>query len=161
MDSQKLQSLFKTILFLTALAALAYYFNKPTAPEQPATRVEERIPDNREEHRANRKDSRTTHVALDSRVGFASKQKLTQHYQKHGAEFGEISLEEYLRIAQTLRDRPTSGDLLEHRRADGIATRYEKSTGTFIAFNPDKTIRTCFKPNDGEAYFDRQKNRPY
>ena len=39
-------------------------------------------------------------------VGFRSAERLDEHYRKHGREFGSISREEYLRLAQTLRDRP-------------------------------------------------------
>ncbi|MEO7041884.1 MAG: hypothetical protein ABI035_06470, partial [Gemmatimonadaceae bacterium] len=63
---------------------------------------------------------------------------------------------EYLREAQTLRDEPAGGNVLEIRRPDGTVSRYDRATGAFIAFNADGTIRTFFKPNNGEAYFRRQ-----
>ncbi|MGE5843584.1 MAG: hypothetical protein ACM32K_01670, partial [Syntrophaceae bacterium] len=37
-------------------------------------------------------------------VGFASRQKMVDHYRKHGREFGTITMEQYLRKAQELRD---------------------------------------------------------
>jgi hypothetical protein len=43
-------------------------------------------------------------------IGFSSHQKLVEHYQKHGREFGSISMEAYLRKAQDLRDRPAGGE---------------------------------------------------
>ena len=94
-----------------------------------------------------------------SNIGFASRQKLAEHYEKHGAEFGSISIDEYLHQAQAMRDRPVGGDLLEFTRADGVTTRFDRKTGSFIAFNSDGTIRTFFKPNDGERYFLRQRDR--
>jgi hypothetical protein len=99
-------------------------------------------------------------VARDpSSVGFRSRALLVEHYRKHGAAFGRITQAEYLRRAQGLRDRPPSDDVLEARRADGVVTRFERSTGAFIAFNRDLTIRTFFRPSDGEAYFRRQARR--
>lgn len=92
-------------------------------------------------------------------VGFASRQKWIDHYQKHGREFGSISKEQYLLKAQELRDRPAGGDILEHVRRDGVTTRFDRATGDFIAFNADGVIRTYFRPNDGEAYFRRQALR--
>ena len=92
-------------------------------------------------------------------VGFASRQKLLDHYQKHGGEFGNVSMDEYLRAAQTLRDQALGGSIVEAVRTDGVVTRFDRDTGTFIAFNRDGIIRTCFKPNDGEAYFRRQLKR--
>jgi len=94
-----------------------------------------------------------------SDIGFASKQKLQEHYEKHGSEFGAISLADYLRQAQLLRDRPVGGSILEIKRDDGAVTRFDRATGAFLAFNRDLTIRTFFKPNDGERYFLRQANR--
>jgi hypothetical protein len=92
-------------------------------------------------------------------IGFASRQKLIEHYEKHGREFGAITQAEYLRQAQSLRDRAAGGEVLEIVRADGVITRFDRATGAFLAFNPNATIRTYFKPNDGEAYFRRQSKR--
>jgi pyocin large subunit-like protein len=89
-------------------------------------------------------------------IGFHSRQHLAEHYEKHGREFGGVSMDEYLRLAQTLRDRPAGGDVLEFARADGATTRYDRASGAFISFDSDLQIRTFFKPNDGEAYFRRQ-----
>jgi pyocin large subunit-like protein len=97
--------------------------------------------------------------AIHPEIGFATRGKLLEHYEKHGAEFGSLSQEEYLRQAQILRDSPAGGDILEAARADGVITRFDRMTGAFIAFNPDLTIRTYFKPNDGERYFRRQSKR--
>jgi pyocin large subunit-like protein len=97
--------------------------------------------------------------AVRADIGFATRRKFLDHYEKHGAEFGLISLEEYLRQAQILRDSAAGGDILEAVRADGVITRFDRKTGAFIAFNPDLIIRTYFKPNDGERYFRRQSKR--
>ncbi len=92
-------------------------------------------------------------------IGFATGQKLSEHYRKHGKEFGRISKDQYLRRAQELRDRPSGDDILEAVRKDGVITRFDRKTGAFLAFNPDGTIRTFFRPNDGERYFRRQARR--
>jgi len=98
-------------------------------------------------------------TAIRAEIGFATRRKFLDHYDKHGAEFGSISREEYLRQAQALRDSPAGGDILETVRADGVITRFDRKTGAFLAFNSDLTIRTYFKPNDGERYFRRQSKR--
>jgi pyocin large subunit-like protein len=98
-------------------------------------------------------------TAIRAEIGFATERKFLDHYEKHGAEFGSISREEYLRQAQILRDSPAGGDILEAVRADGVITRFDRKTGAFLAFNPDLIIRTYFKPNDGERYFRRQIKR--
>ncbi len=68
-------------------------------------------------------------------------------------------MEAYLIAAQALRDAPVDGSVLEVRRPDGVSTRFDRATGGFLAFNRDGTIRTFFRPNDGEAYFRRQASR--
>ncbi|NOT60861.1 MAG: hypothetical protein HOP19_11635 [Acidobacteria bacterium] len=92
-------------------------------------------------------------------IGFASRQKWLDHFDKHGREFGNVTAEEYLRQAQTLRDRTAGGDLLESVRRDRTVTRFDQQSGAFLAFNDDLTIRTYFKPNDGANYFWRQSKR--
>ncbi len=94
-------------------------------------------------------------------VGFRDRQHLTEHFQKHGSEFGRITIEEYLREAQTLRDRPAGGDILESVRADGVVTRFDRGSGAFLAVDRSGVIRTFFRPNDGEAYYQRQLKRGY
>lgn len=92
-------------------------------------------------------------------IGFRSRQRLDDHFAKHGAEFGMISRAEYLRQAQALRDAPVGESVLEIRRGDGTVSRFDKSSGAFLAFDDDGIIRTYFKPNDGERYFRRQARR--
>jgi pyocin large subunit-like protein len=91
--------------------------------------------------------------------GFRSKAQFNEHYQKHGAEFGSISQQEYLRLAQALRDAPAGGQIVQKVRADGVISKFDKGHGYFGAYNPDRTIRTFFIPNDGESYFRRQARR--
>lgn len=88
--------------------------------------------------------------------GFRSRAQLEEHFAKHGAEFGHISEAEYLRLAQGLRDAPVGGPILEARRPNGQFSRFDRRKGYFGAYNPDRTIRTFFIPNNGERYFRRQ-----
>lgn len=99
----------------------------------------------------------TTEVATG--IGFRNLDRLEEHYRKHGQEFGDITQAEYLRRAQQLRDAPVGGSVLELRRADGVITRFDRESGAFIAFDPDRIIRTFFRPNAGERYFRRQAAR--
>ncbi|HLG99245.1 MAG TPA: hypothetical protein VKX49_23240 [Bryobacteraceae bacterium] len=93
--------------------------------------------------------------------GFRSRAELDEHYQKHGSEFGHISEQEYLRLAQALRDAPARGPILEARRNDGEFSRFDRQHGYFGAYNRDGSIRTFFIPNDGERYFWRQARRSH
>lgn len=92
-------------------------------------------------------------------IGFANERRLEEHYDKHGDEFGRITKQDYLRQAQLLRDAQVGGPVLQTVRSDGVTTRFDRQTGAFVAFNPNGTIRTFFKPNDGERYYRRQAER--
>ncbi|MCA8954315.1 MAG: hypothetical protein KDE27_32705, partial [Planctomycetes bacterium] len=94
-----------------------------------------------------------------SDTGFTSARSLAQHFEKHGHEFEVKTAAEYLAIAQRLRDAPLGGDVIEATRDDGVVTRFDRDSGAFVAFNADRTIRTLFKPDDGERYFVRQSKR--
>lgn len=94
-------------------------------------------------------------------IGFRSRHYLDEHFSKHGGEFRGMTKAQYLLAAQTLRDSPVGGDIEEIVRSDGAASRFDRSSGAFIAFNRDGTIRTFFKPNDGERYFRRQAQRSH
>lgn len=103
----------------------------------------------------------TPGTLVQTAIGFRSSNNLDEHFAKHGAEFRGMSKSRYLLAAQTLRDSPVGGDIEEIVRADGVASRFDKASGAFIAFNRDGTIRTFFKPNDGESYFRRQAQRSH
>jgi len=89
-------------------------------------------------------------------IGFRRPEFLTEHFLKHGAELNARDEAAYLTMAQELRDRPAGGLILEARRRDGVITRFDRASGAFLAFNSDLTIRTFFRPSDGEEYFRRQ-----
>jgi pyocin large subunit-like protein len=91
--------------------------------------------------------------------GFRSRRQFEEHFQKHGAEFGSITAQEYLRLAQGLRDASVGGSILQAVRADGVVSKFDKTHSYFGAYDPDGTIRTFFIPNDGERYFRRQSRR--
>jgi pyocin large subunit-like protein len=103
--------------------------------------------------------SAATANARNGSPGFASRQRLVEHFEKHGREFPGLTIQTYLAAAQRLRDRPVDATVLEVRRADGVITRFDRTSGAFLAVNRDRTIRTYFRPNDGEAYFRRQASR--
>lgn len=100
-------------------------------------------------------------VEIRTGIGFRARKNLDDHFAKHGGEFRGLSKQQYLFAAQTLRDRPVGGDVEEIVRSDGTASRFDRASGAFLAFNRDGTIRTFFKPNDGERYFRRQAQRSH
>jgi hypothetical protein len=100
-------------------------------------------------------------VIVGTGIGFRSRKQFDEHFAKHGREFGAVSQLEYLYEAQQLRDAPVGGDVEEIVRSDGSSSRFDRKSGAFLAFNSDGTIRTFFKPNNGESYFRRQAERSH
>ena len=91
----------------------------------------------------------TALLLLASGPGFRSRKQFEEHFAKHGREFGNVTPDQYLLLAQELRDAPAGGPILEIAKPDGVITRFDKRSGAFGAYNRDRTIRTFFKPNDG------------
>jgi len=142
-------------LLLAVLAAIFY----PQLLEADASAKPAAPPAQSQPHAGGEAAAKTP-AASTSRVGFTSRGSLQSHFDKHGAAFGRITIDEYLVLAQRLRDAPLSADVLENvRDSDGVVTRFDRKGGGFVAFHDDQTIRTFFRPNDGEAYFRRQGAR--
>jgi chromosome segregation ATPase len=93
------------------------------------------------------------------RPGFSSAALLEQHYLKHRSEFGDISKEEYLELAEALRDAPATPDIRSDRRKNGDIARFDTRTGCFGLFKPSGEIRTFFIPHAGERYYERQREQ--
>ena len=90
---------------------------------------------------------------------FASEQVFQKHYDKHRHEFGEISMQSYLKLANALADAPLSDDIVQLIRSDGSISKYCFSTNEFVVVTADGNIRTYFKPETKEAYWDEELNR--
>jgi hypothetical protein len=97
----------------------------------------------------------TSALAIAGGPGFRTHHLLEEHYAKHGHEFGNVTQEEYLRMAQQLRDSRPGKNILEAKRANGAA-KFDKRYGWFVSYDSDGTIRTFFIPNTGIRYFERQ-----
>ena len=90
---------------------------------------------------------------------FASEQIFQKHYNKHAKEFGKISAQEYLERANVFADTPLSDDVVQLVRSDGSISKYFFSTNEFVVVTSDGKIRTYFKPETKEAYWDEELNR--
>lgn len=89
-------------------------------------------------------------------VGFSSPAVLAEQFAVHGAGFGDVDASRYLELAKALRDAPLGMGVVELSHTDGSTSRFDRKSGAFVAFAADGTIRTFFRPNDGEVYFQRQ-----
>lgn len=86
---------------------------------------------------------------------FRSKKLYEDHYKKHGKEFGSITKEEYLSMANDLINS-TSASVLHKTSKDGDYLYFDQDTGYFLVLSEDGYIRTFFIPDRGKAYYDKQ-----
>ncbi len=96
-------------------------------------------------------------VEFKSDLQFRSQDRFEEHFEKHvikQQEFGDISKEEYLRLAQELMDNPSEDVLTKQDGEDTLY--YDPQTNSFGVKSGDGYIRTFFKPSDGIQYFERQ-----
>ncbi len=90
---------------------------------------------------------------------FRNNDRFEEHYQKHvidQQEFGDITREEYMTLAQALVDTP-GPKVQTKQNSDGDTLYYDADTNSFAVVSPDGFIRTFFKPSAGQSYYDRQK----
>jgi hypothetical protein len=83
---------------------------------------------------------------------------LADHFDRHGADFGARSADDYARLARNFGERAQRGELLVKVDDDGTRRVFEARTGTFGAYNDDWTTKTFFKPRSRD-YFARQPGR--
>ena len=88
--------------------------------------------------------------------GFRTRDLLDDHYSKHRREFGSITKQQYLHMAQHLRDSRPGRDILESKRPGGGGAKFDRRRGWFVAYDSDGAIRTFFIPAEGIRYFESQ-----
>jgi pyocin large subunit-like protein len=96
-------------------------------------------------------------LAIAAGPGFRTPLLLENHFARYGSQFGPINVQQYLRLAQRLRDANPGKNILMSRRPDGGGSKFDAKRGWFVAFDGDGTLRTFFIPKDGVRYFDRQQ----
>ena len=97
----------------------------------------------------------TTTVPETKQYTFRNKQRYDEHYEKHGAEFGDITKEQYLELANELIN--SSSDRVLHKYSeDGDYMYFDQDTGHFLVLSEDGYIRTFFIPSAGIKYWNRQ-----
>jgi len=95
-------------------------------------------------------------LAFAGGKGFRTQHLLEENFARHGREFGNITQDQYLRMAQQLRDARPGKNVLMAKRAGGGASKFDKRSGWFVTYDPDTTIRMFFIPNEGIRFFERQ-----
>ena len=87
---------------------------------------------------------------------FRSKKLYDSHYQKHGSEFGSITQEEYLKLANDLLNSDSDTVLHKTEKEDGDEVYFDTDTSYFLVLSTDGYIRTFFIPDKGIDYYNKQ-----
>ncbi len=87
---------------------------------------------------------------------FRSEKLFDSHYEKLGAEFGDITQDEYLDLANELINAEGKNILHKTEKEDGDFLYYDTETNEFLVLSTDGYIRTFFKPSAGLDYWERQ-----
>jgi len=92
----------------------------------------------------------------DDLLHWGNPNTLADHFQRHGADFMVSSPESYARQAHAHYLAREDYQVKTDREGDGTIRVYDEVTNAFGAYNADGTTKTYFKPDNGQAYFDRQ-----
>lgn len=85
---------------------------------------------------------------------FPTEKSLNGHFKNHGKEFGDITIEEYQKMASDLLSKQTSDKILGYQIEDR-RVRYDVENNMYVLGNPlTFKIRTMFKPELGREYYD-------
>ena len=95
--------------------------------------------------------------------GFKNKQALNNHWQNgrtHQDEYkkdGIVTKAQYEARALELAQSPCSDTILGYKNALGEIVRYDTVKNDFVKSNPNRNIKTLFKPRDKLTYFEDRK----
>lgn len=89
---------------------------------------------------------------------YTAQQNADYHFKRNGAEFGAADVEQFVQKAHAFVNQPPRG-ALTLKRANGDTLIYDPKDNVFAVSTKDGAPRTMFKPDDGMAYWERQKER--
>ncbi len=87
-----------------------------------------------------------------------SEENARSHFEKNGASFGADTMDEYVRQVHAFVADPPEGTQ-KMTRPNGDTLLYDPKGNVFAVARKDGAPRTMFKPDDGAAYWEKQKAR--
>ena len=89
---------------------------------------------------------------------YSAEDSAQRAFDRNGEAFGAKSLDDYVRKARAFVDHPPKGaETLT--RANGDTLVYDAKANVFAVADKAGSPRTMFKPDDGAAYWQEQKDR--
>ena len=90
---------------------------------------------------------------------FKTAKALESHAKKHLHEYGDITVDDYVKQAQELLMSAPSDDIMVLNRSDGSVSKYRISTNDFVVSDESWNIRSAFKPKKGFDYWREELER--
>ncbi|MBW8881365.1 MAG: hypothetical protein JF615_08085 [Asticcacaulis sp.] len=87
---------------------------------------------------------------------YSASENAHYHFQKHGPEFGVASYEAWVTKVHGFIHNPPAGTETV-RRNNGDVLMYDARDNVFAVMTRDGAPRTMFRPDDGAAYWRKQK----
>jgi RHS repeat-associated protein len=136
-------------------SALSEALEEPTGPRGRA-----RTPNEETEAAATARASTVTETEAAGGVGGRfHPDRLVDHFERHGGDFGARTAAEYEQMADRFLTDPRPEGVLERVRPNGDVVRFDPSTDTFGVVSRDGTIRTFYRPDP--AVHGRASNLEY
>jgi pyocin large subunit-like protein len=89
---------------------------------------------------------------------FSAEENAQRAFERNGEAFGARSIDQFIKKAHAFVDHPPKGTQTL-TRANGDTLFYDPKANVFAVANKAGAPRTMFKPDDGQAYWDKQKDR--
>ena len=85
-----------------------------------------------------------------------AQENAARHFERNGEAFGAASVEQYVEKAHAFVGAPPKG-ALTMKRPNGDRLIYDPRSNVFAVATREGAPRIMFKPDDGMAYWERQK----
>lgn len=152
------------LLLLTGCDGGASAVKAPKAGERAAS-VETGDPPASSSSEARRSDPRDAPVRLVAGKPFwaanrtrTAEENAQRGFERNGEAFGAATVDDYVAAAHKfVSDPPKGSETL--KRANGDTLIYDPKGNVFAVVSRDGAPRALFKPDDGESYWEVQKNR--
>ena len=89
---------------------------------------------------------------------FSAEEGAQRQFERDGDAFGTKTLDQFVRKAHAFVGHPPKGTLTLTRK-NGDILFYDPKGNIFAVSNKEGAPRTMFKPDDGMAYWEKQKDR--
>ena len=89
---------------------------------------------------------------------FSAEEGAQRQFERDGEAFGAKTLDQFVKKAHAFVGHPPKGTLTLTRK-NGDILFYDPKDNIFAVSNKEGAPRTMFKPDDGMAYWEKQKDR--